>query len=75
MIEISNSAPRQLANAAATGMAFAVVGRFGVDQAFVWSTHALPGLAEFERERAQRVTFCHFGERVEVTFAVEYLQQ
>ena len=74
MIEVSNSAPRQLANARDTGMAFAVVGRFGGDQAFVWSTHALPGLAQFELERAQRVTFCHFGERVEVTFTVDYLQ-
>ena len=74
MIEVSNSAPRQLANATATGMVFAVVGRFGGDQAFVWSTHAIPGLAEFELERAQRVTFCQFGERVEVTFTVEYLQ-
>ena len=74
MISVSNCAPRRLANAAATGMAFAVVGRFGEDQAFVWSTHALPGLAQVELERAMRCTFCHLGERVAVTFTLEYLQ-
>lgn len=74
MIDVSNCAPTRLANAKATGMAFAVVGRFGGDQAFVWSTHALPGLAQVELERAERTTFCQFGVRVEVTFTVEYLQ-
>lgn len=74
MIEISNCAPRRLANARATGMAFAVVGRFGEGQAFVWSTHAIPGLAQVELERAERVAFYHLGERVEVAFEVTFLQ-
>ena len=74
MIEVTNCAPRRLANAKATGAAFAVVGRFGDGQAFVWSTHALPGLAQVELERAMRCTFCHLGERVEATFTLEYLQ-
>ena len=74
MISVSNCAPRRLANAKATGAAFAVVGRFGEDQAFVWSTHALPGLAQVELERAERTAFYHLGERVEVNFSLEYLQ-
>lgn len=74
MIEVSNCAPRRLANAKATGMAFAVVGRFGENQAFVWSTHALPGLAQVELERAERVAFYHLGERVEVVFSIDRLQ-
>ena len=74
MISVSNCAPRRLANAKATGAAFAVVGRFGDGQAFVWSTHALPGLAQVELERAQRTTFCHLGERVEATFTLDRLQ-